>query len=262
MIRGTDNLFQVLDVPLARSAHGPVVIVSREIWRLDFDNARQIAGHYLDVGGQHVPVVGVITADAWPLGGPIDAWLLEDKTPIHSRGFVVGRVAGSAGAPIVLPRPARQFREFIGAFGPAMIACLFVAVTAMLRFGVSSGVWPWGFLLAKAVLLVLILYCCACLCISAGGPLEPIFLVVVSPGIAWAFRWAVADQRRRCQVCLRFLSTPVQLGQASQTFLGWYGTESMCTHGHGALLVPELATSCFCAQRWLNLEELCAKVPG
>ncbi len=267
MIRGTGNLFQVLHIPVASAVHGPVLIVSREIWRLDFDNDRQIAGHFLEVGGQRLAVAGVIPDDAWPLAGRIDAWLLEDetledKTPPHAQGFVVGRVAASGIAPIVLPRPVRRLRECIGVFGMAMMACLIVAITTLLKLGVAPGVRPRAFLVAKTALLVPTVYCCALLAFSVDMPFALIFQIAVLPGSVCAFHWAVTDQRRRCPVCLRFLSGPVLLGKASQTFLGWYGTERMCAQGHGVLRVPELATSCCGSQQWVNLEELCTKVPG
>jgi hypothetical protein len=266
IVRGTGNLFQVLNVPVASSAHGPVLIVSREVWRLDFDDTRHMTGHFLEVGGQRMAVAGVIANDAWPLAGRIDAWLLEDKTlddtaTPHTKGFVVGRVASDI-APTALPRPARRLREFVVLFALAMMACLIVAVTTSRKLGVARGVRPWAFLLAKAALIVPTVYCCALLGFSVHLPVALIFQIAVFPGSVCAFHWAVTDQRRRCPVCMRFLSSPVLLGKASQTFLGWYGTEWMCAHGHGLLRVPELATSCFGSQQWVNLEELCAKVPG
>jgi len=34
-----------------------------------------------------------------------------------------------------------------------------------------------------------------------------------------AFRWALIDQRQRCPVCLRLLTSPTRIGAPSQTFL-------------------------------------------
>lgn len=260
VIRGTRNLFQVLNVPIAASADGPVLVVSRDVWQWDFDNDRRIAGHFLEIGGRPVPVAGVIAEDAWPLADHVDAWLLEDSTPPHSKGSLVGRVAAPGIAPTILPRPARRFRDFIGVFTLAMLACLIVTITTSLKYGVAPGFRPRAFLLAKAALIVATVYCWALLGFSLDTVFSPILGVVVVPGSMCAFYWAVTDQRRRCPVCLRFLSGPVLLGKASQTFLGWYGTERMCALGHGVLRVPELSTSCFDSQQWLNLEELCAKV--
>jgi hypothetical protein len=67
-------------------------------------------------------------------------------------------------------------------------------------------------------------------------------------------RWVLRDQQQRCPVCLRLLINPVCIGQASQTFLGWYGTELMCAKGHGVLHVPEIPTSSSSATRWIRLD--------
>lgn len=68
------------------------------------------------------------------------------------------------------------------------------------------------------------------------------------------FRWALADQRQRCPVCLRRVSNPASVGLASRTFLGWNGTEMICMGGHTLLHVPALPTSWFSDQRWLYLD--------
>ena len=70
----------------------------------------------------------------------------------------------------------------------------------------------------------------------------------------FGFRWAVADQRQRCPVCLRRVTNPASVGLASRTFLGWNGTEMMCVGGHALLHVPSLPTSWFGGQRWLYLD--------
>jgi hypothetical protein len=94
--------------------------------------------------------------------------------------------------------------------------------------------------------------------IVAGGfcalgvlPLAPQGAIV---SLILALRWALRDQRNRCPVCLHPLSHPVRIGEASHTFLAWYGTELLCTRGHGLLHVPEIRTSCYAEQRWLYLD--------
>lgn len=49
-------------------------------------------------------------------------------------------------------------------------------------------------------------------------------------------------------------SAPKKTSQASRTFLEWYGTELICTHGHGLLHVPEIPTISFRTQRWLAMD--------
>ncbi|MGA3043326.1 MAG: hypothetical protein ABSF54_21335 [Bryobacteraceae bacterium] len=68
-----------------------------------------------------------------------------------------------------------------------------------------------------------------------------------------ALRWVLIDQRRRCPVCLRSLGNPVRIGTPSQTFLEWYGAESICPRGHGLLQVPEISSSYSGRGQWLRL---------
>jgi hypothetical protein len=68
------------------------------------------------------------------------------------------------------------------------------------------------------------------------------------------FRWALADQRHRCPVCLRRVTNAATVGLASRTFLGWNGTEMICIGGHTLLHVPAMPTSWFSDQRWLYLD--------
>jgi hypothetical protein len=67
-------------------------------------------------------------------------------------------------------------------------------------------------------------------------------------------RWALFDQRHRCPVCLRHVTNPTRVGLASQTFLGWNGTEMFCAGGHTLLHVPALPTSWFAVPRWVYLD--------
>ena len=67
-------------------------------------------------------------------------------------------------------------------------------------------------------------------------------------------QWALMDQRHRCPICLRHVTNPTRVGLASQTFLGWNGTEMFCAGGHTLLHVPALPTSWFAVPRWVYLD--------
>jgi hypothetical protein len=82
----------------------------------------------------------------------------------------------------------------------------------------------------------------------------PLAVWVMFLGLLFGFRWALMDQRERCPVCLRLLSNPTQIGDPSQSFLGWYGTELLCSRGHGFLYIPGTSTSWSEAQRWQYLD--------
>jgi len=117
----------------------------------------------------------------------------------------------------------------------------------------------WAFLAAKFFLIAAIAYF-ASLDLAWWNSSNYSPLAEFSQ-LAWAFticlfgfRWALADQRQRCPVCLRRVTHPAQVGLASRTFLGWNGTEMICMGGHTLLHVPSLPTSWFGGQRWLYLD--------
>jgi hypothetical protein len=103
------------------------------------------------------------------------------------------------------------------------------------------------FLTIKCVLLVLIVVFGSFDLGPAAGSGMMFFYVL-------GLRWATADQRNRCPICLRRLTNPTRIGEASHTFLDWYGTEFVCAKGHGLLHVPEIHTSCYSAPRWHSLD--------
>jgi hypothetical protein len=85
---------------------------------------------------------------------------------------------------------------------------------------------------------------------------QAIYIQLLSAFVLCLFglRWILKDQRQRCPVCMRCVTHPAHVGQASRTFLDWNGTEMMCAGGHTLLHVPDLPTSWFGTQRWLYLD--------
>jgi hypothetical protein len=152
----------------------------------------------------------------------------------------------------------------------AVLAFLLVPVTTRFYAGeyAASRYAPggftrirrWVFFAAKVALLVVIV---PCGCLDLGGVS---FLRFLPTGILFAyifaFRWAIADQRERCPVCLRRLTNPTRIGEASHAFLEWYGTEFICARGHGLLHVPEIPTSCYSASRWQYLDPSWSSLPS
>jgi hypothetical protein len=115
------------------------------------------------------------------------------------------------------------------------------------------------FLIAKFVLIAVIGYYASldiAYCFSPEySPIAECAQLFASFSICLiGFRWAVADQRQRCPMCLRRVTNPATVGLASRTFLGWNGTEMICMGGHALLHVPSLPTSWFSGQRWLYLD--------
>jgi hypothetical protein len=109
----------------------------------------------------------------------------------------------------------------------------------------------WIFLAVKIVLVLpIVLFGSVALFSMIAAGLQAHGMIVSS---VIGFRWVLMDQRRRCPICLRVLSNPTTIGQASRTLLELYGTELMCARGHGLLHVPEIRNS-YSEQRWLHLD--------
>jgi hypothetical protein len=300
------NLLQMLGVPEAAGdvAHGPRLFLSRSAWQKYYRGQANVFGRTADVAGQAVTIAGVIPDTAWRLPGRADALLLEDAhglemMPPTATGFVVARIRDSA-----FPPPRAGWRSMVEtrngvviwyvcssidaivmqprfAFGCSLLLALLAlpAVTAL-----SLGDYPlsqeplrrrlvarrWLFLASKFLLVIAVVFFWSTvvafgpgLDLSDGSGIQALASFVP---LLFGFRWVLQDQRGRCPVCLRTLSNPARVGQASCNFLGWAGIELMCASGHGLLHIPELPTSWFGTQRWLCLDSswLClfADQPG
>lgn len=108
----------------------------------------------------------------------------------------------------------------------------------------------WLFLGGKLYLLVPIpLFVCIALL-----PIFPLAPWILFFGWIFGFRWILADQRKRCPVCLHLLSNSTPVGNPAQLVFGSYGTELECARGHGSLYVPNIPTSLCSSQRWQYLD--------
>jgi hypothetical protein len=117
--------------------------------------------------------------------------------------------------------------------------------------GVPLRLLRWVFLAVKISLVVPMALCGS---LALAPIMPPLGGWVMLLGLLFGFRWALMDQRERCPVCLRLLSNPTRIGDPSQSFLGWYGTELLCSRGHGFLYIPGTSTSWGEAQRWQYLD--------
>jgi hypothetical protein len=223
----------------------------------------------------------------------VDAWLLEDQRhmdllPRNSKGFVVAhmRTAGlhhvdgwrTMNVPsedggsvrfdcISLAQQSRlPFSIFLFTLIVAVITLPATTALPLGEYPRLSGRLPWAvsgrrwlFLLSK-ISLVIPLVCLSSVDVAYGIPslsstsTQYVQLGLSYFGFLFAFRWILEDQRKRCPVCLRVLSNPARVGEASRNFLAWNGTELICAGGHGLLHIPELPTSWFSTQRWHSLD--------
>ena len=267
------------------------LILSRSACRKYFDGDPHIVGRILEVAGQPAVVSGVLEDNSWRLPGRIDAWLIEDeqrlaRLPSHSRGFVVAHIRTSASHSrsnglwhMSLPNEEGDYSDYDcvslaervqNPFGALLmmvvVPWLVLRATPFLSLGAhsanrDSARWAnrlrrWAFFSTKLALLLPIVIFGALDLAYLIASVASVHLEGVALPAAWlvAVRWLLRDQQQRCPVCLRLLINPVGIGQASQTFLGWYGTETMCAKGHGLLHVPEIPTSSSSAPRWIKLD--------
>jgi MacB-like periplasmic core domain len=122
----------------------------------------------------------------------------------------------------------------------------------------------WGFFSLKTLLLLAI---CFVGSLELIGRLSIIFTgsvhPLVGPFSTWLFlvtamvalSWSLHDQGRRCRLCLRRLGNEASVGTPSYLLLDWWGTELVCSDGHGLLHVPEMKSSWQEFDQWVSLDE-------
>jgi hypothetical protein len=113
-------------------------------------------------------------------------------------------------------------------------------------------------LLLAAVLLAGIEFTHATSITMLGGTdtlTEPLSTWLFMLGSMGVLVWSIADQRRRCRVCLRRLAMATQVGCPGCLLLDWAGTELVCIEGHGMLHVPDMAACWQEPDRWTSLDD-------
>ena len=70
-------------------------------------------------------------------------------------------------------------------------------------------------------------------------------------GFGFAVLWCIADQRRRCPVCLHRLILPLAQGSWASIF-DPAATEFVCSEGHGALALVEVEAAVGPLERWTS----------
>jgi MacB-like periplasmic core domain len=122
----------------------------------------------------------------------------------------------------------------------------------------------WGFFALKTLMLLAICFVGALeitgrASIILTGSVHPL----VGPFSTWLFlvtamaalSWSLHDQSRRCRYCLKRLGNEASVGMPGYLFLGWWGTELVCSDGHGMLHVPEMKSSWQEFDQWVSLDE-------
>ncbi len=191
-------------------------------------------------------------------GGRRDRSFLE--SPVRCLALLA---AGAAASMIIALRLARMLpfsddqhgADKAGAFVSMLFMYLLPAAISLVVGGTrptpsARRLRGWVFLALK-ILFVLPILQCATLFVIVFAPFISLGIVLANIVL---FRWVFLDQRRRCPVCLRLLTQPVRIGNPSQTFLEWYGAESVCSRGHGLLHDPDLVATYAAKAQWLKLD--------
>jgi hypothetical protein len=138
-----------------------------------------------------------------------------------------------------------------------------IVLLVISRFSLHRYGWRyWMYLIAKTLSVIVIL---PLLWIEGGAALRANLpnagLRVFAGGLGFTFLfiaafevalvWCLADQRRRCPVCLQLLALPVSMGSWASV-LEPATTESLCEMGHGSLSVPEAGMDA--TDRWIAMD--------
>jgi hypothetical protein len=269
----------------------PAIILGCATFVRDYAGDPRIVGSVLHVGNRNARIAAVLPCGALALPGKVDAWLLEPDSAMSTAasGYVVahlsarGRDAMTASRiDITAAGPGDSQTEFWAdtleerESGPwpiylFMVFLAFLSLPAVTSVSMAESSftshkpsWPsrlyrFGFLSSKIALLLAIVYFVSldlAYCHAAIDSVWPQYIELIASFTITLFgmRWIILDQRNRCPVCLRRVSNPASVGDASRTFLAWNGTELICAAGHTLLHVPGLPTSWFGAQRWMYLD--------
>lgn len=269
-------------------------VLSYEMWVRSFGSDPRVAGRLIRIGARTIRIAGVLPCGSWKLPVNPDLWLLTPDAQLNltskdKAGYVVAHLTQQGQEAMYADQVSISVRgtedhelSFYGvrisdrAAGPWKIY-LFALILAVLALPAVTSIsmgeshfsshrpsWKqrlerWLFLAAKFTLVAAIIYFAsldiAYSRIAAYSEIaELVQLFIAFLLCLFGFRWALVDQSQRCPVCLRHVTHPARVGFASQTFLGWNGTEMMCAGGHTLLHIPSLPTSWFGAQRWLYLD--------
>jgi hypothetical protein len=276
---------------LGEDANLPSVILSCAAFEREFGGNPQIGGSVLRIGQRNVAIAGVAPCGSWRLPGKADAWLFETDAGIASgtMGYVLAHLTDLGRSQMTGPSIQIAANDSDdssdGLFGVSLDSdprgpwdiYLFTMLLAFLALPAITSVsmsetsfsshkpsWPrrlcrWSFLCAKIALLLPIAYYVPldfAYWHALAYPSAPEYIqLILSFSIClFGMRWVLLDQRKRCPVCLRRVSNPAQVGDASRTFLSWNGTEMICLGGHTLLHVPGMPTSWFSTQRWMYLD--------
>jgi hypothetical protein len=272
LLRVRPQIGRVFSVDDVRSC-ADCVVVGYDFWKRHLGADPQVIGRRMMVDGRAFRVIGVLRKDFWFLDESPAVWsLFDEKTwkdfPVMMTGAICrltpGTLAAVAGGELralarqVMPKQTGTWtnvapldaivRRPVDLLGPLLLGFAGFAFLGALGVLGVRGVRPAAFLLAKAVVLLTILFFAG---IEFGGAASMTGIggttFVSATAFFWMFaaggvalRWVWTDQRKRCPTCLCRLAMPVRIGEGSRRLLELSGTEMACPRGHGILFAGEL----------------------
>lgn len=273
---------------------GDCIILSNQLWQYGFHRDPGIIGKQVMFDGRPFQVIGVLPRGFWFTSPEISVWKLIDTRPdsftTADRSGMVLRLlpgatisqadpefsklaAGSSGIELSsIKDRVRQGTQIYILF--TLLALVGSLAVLAYRIADSSGPkvhlrlrdsyrW-WLFFAGKTILLL-----ATCFVVSLEGTRRAFLIFTgvvpsfVGPVCTWLFlvttvlalTWSLHDQCRRCRLCLKRLGYETSVGTPGYLLLDWWGTELVCSQGHGMLHVPEMQASWLEMEHWTPLDD-------
>lgn len=287
---GMGRVFHADDDPLCARC----VIMSDDLWRQAFHHDPEIIGKEIPLQGRPSTVVGVLPGEFRFVSPEISLWTLSNTkanafTTAERAGVVLRLradatmsqaasefsklVSGTSGIDLtsIKDRTGQGAQVYVVFTVLALVGSLVVLAYRLVnssgpkvRLNLRNNIRWWMFFSAKTILLL-----ATCFVLSLEGT-RRVFLMfngVVPPFAGavstWLFlvtsvlalTWSLHDQCHRCRLCLKRLGHEIHVGTPASLFLDWWGTELVCSQGHGMLHVPEMQASWLEVEHWTPLDD-------
>jgi hypothetical protein len=270
------------------------IVISYGLWQYGFRGDPAIIGKQVVLQGRAARVTGVLPRSFWFTSPEISVWTVTDfradAFTTANRAGVVLRLRPA----ISLNQATSEFSKFVATTSGIDLSSIsalvrqgtdiyllftmlaLVGSLALLAYRLVNSSGPkvhlslrqgwrwWAFFGVKTLLLL-----ANCFLISLEGT-RRVFLLFsgvvppfAGPLCTWLFlvtavlalSWSLHDQCRRCRLCLKRLGYETSVGAPAYLFLDWWGTELVCSQGHGMLHLPEMQASWLEMEHWTPLDD-------
>jgi hypothetical protein len=252
---------------------------------INYDFRRGLkAGSRVAWDGKSYRVAAVLERGFWFLSPRIAVWRIGAAGPAEKTGVVarmrpdvtakeaeteLGIILRDAGmndweSMVAITGVAARVRSVLWSFGFGLgLAIVIILPSLRLRMPAWNPRAAAFFAAKTGLLLGVVLLCgieftrAASITMLGGTDAltEPLSTWLFMLGSMGVLGWSIADQRRRCRVCLRRLGMAAHVGCPGCLLLNWAGTELVCMEGHGMLHVPEMAACWQEPDRWTSLDD-------